>query len=789
MDWFLSYIMPDDAAFRQLQANPVEFPRELVERLQWEAAAVPGNVQYSAFGVPLDQLYASDRIWDVEWMSRAAWIYRATAETPDVMTDEEAVIRFNGIDYSSTIYLDRCKRVSHEGMFSSVEIPLVSGEAHEVIVVIAPFERGSEPYEHLKSRITIGNGWDFSPQIQTAGIWDDVEVCVRRKLRVVSAYVETVLANSQRADAIIHIDISEFVDYGTVTVALGGVTRAFPVVKAAHLALPLNIPSPDLWWPNGQGAAHLMPLFIDLQVTGRRTTPFSQLVGLRAINRVPCEGQGVEDIPLQLEINNRKVFIKGVNWVPLDACPASSTRERYRVFLQQFKDAGVNLIRVWGGGLREKAAFYELADELGLMVMQEFPLACQRLARTERFYRLIVQEISAIIQALRHHPCVVIWSGGNEHYHYWDQVDSGTPIMEQAKPIVRALFNVADDDPEWHAFADGYDEPSLGLIGHLCASMDGSRLYQITSAMEREGEVHGIWTWNPEIGDHRYRDYGSLYQFWNEADQHFYSEGCVSSIANRDTIRYVCGPKYYAYPRKDDAIWQLHKAFKAAWDGLDDLWLDLPSTEQLFGRLDDLDDLIFANQWMQAEGGRYLIEEMRRKMGHTSGVIWWGVNEPWPSLAGNTLLDYFGKPKLGWSLLANAFKNTILTLRYDHCVCRSTRPELWLCHDVHEPFVGTYAVTITDLSTDRTENLQGQISCASYSAHFIKTLPRIRLFADTRVHIRCQLFTGAGTDCIHQNDYIFASNEANIPFDQTMLPFMKSLYSHDAIAEEKSHDI
>ena len=88
-------------------------------------------------------------------------------------------------------------------------------------------------------------------------------------------------------------------------------------------------------------------------------------------------------------------------------------------------------------------------------------------------------------------------------------------------------------------------------------------------------------------------------------------------------------------PEKDDPIWRLHHAFTAAWDQLPDLWLDIPSTEKLFGKLTELETLVLANQWMQGEGARFLIEELRRKMPHTCGVIWWGVNEPWPGLAGN----------------------------------------------------------------------------------------------------------------------------------------------------------
>lgn len=776
MNWELSYSAA--VPFVRDQLDP-----GWLRSLDWAAAEVPSSVQYSAYGLPLDDLYTGEQIRQVAWMKDYYWLYRTRIVVPAHGDDEEAVIVFKGIDYKSAIYVEGIKKAAHEGMFSRLEIDLAGsapGAELGLVAVIEPFLNGEEPYEHLKARYSVGNGWDFAPKLQSIGLWDEVCMEVRPKLRVAYAQVITKLANTQRADTIIDLELSEQVAYGTVKVQLDGVVRSFPIVQTDRLRLPLCIPSPTLWWPNGssgQAVAQLLDLQVELQVQGRRTASFTQRVGIRSVDRIACKGQGVEDIPLQLVINGRRIFMKGVNWVPLDACPGSITKERYRLFLERFKEAGVNIIRVWGGGLKEKDDFYALADEYGIMVMQEFPLACQTLARTERFYRLLAQEVTAIIQALKHHPSIVIWSGGNEHYHYWDAVDSGTDIMAQAVPAVRDLFRIAEGNTQWLAGAARYDEPSLGLIGHLCALLDESRPFQITSGMEGEGEVHGIWNWNPRIGDHRYRDYGSLYEFWRNADQHLYSEASVSSIANLPTIMQVCGAGTTAIPDPDDPVWQLHHAFKAAWDGLEDLWLDLPATERLFGKLEQLEDLVFANQWMQAEGGRFLIEELRRKMDRTCGVMWWGVNEPWPGLAGNALLDYYGRPKLGWSFLANAFRPTILSLRYEHCLCRSVKPELWVAHDGHEPFRGSYQVTLTNLLTNEAEVIAGNITCAAYASQYIKLLPRIRLQAGMAMHAHCQFYAGENATPIHTNDYVWGFNEGEGPFGGRMLPRIKAIFS------------
>lgn len=743
---------------------------------EWRDVTLPSTVQSSPYGLPLQELYTLDHVETVKWMEQEYWLYRTTFTTPHLGEDEEAVYQFLGIDYHCLILLNGRQVLEHEGMFSTIEVPLASlQDENELIVIILPFGKLDSAPDTMKAPYSYGNGWDFAPKLQSRGIWDEAAIVVRPRLHVTSTAVKTQLRNQQRADVTVCVELSERIEYGEVTIELDGVRRTFPVVQTDRLALPLNIPSPTLWWPNGMGASNLVNLSIELHTPGRVTAPYHQRVGLREVDRIAAEGQGVEDIPLQLCINNQRVFLKGVNWVPLDACPGDITAERYRLFLQQFKDAGVNLIRVWGGGLKEKDAFYQLADELGLMVLQEFPFACHKLARTEHFYRLLAQEVPAIIRSLAVHPSVVIWSGGNEHFHYWDLMDSGTACMADAIEKVGVFANVSATNREWRAGADKYDEPALALMGHLCALHDGARPYQITSAMEGEGEVHGIWTWNPAIGDHRFRDSASLYDYWLHANAHLYSECSVSSIANLATIQDVLNTPTPGVPEKDDPLWKLHHAFHGAWDSLPDIWLDLPSTEALFGKLDDLETLVLANQWMQGEGGRFLIEELRRKMPHACGVIWWGINEPWPGLAGNAMIDYFGRPKLGMRFMANAYQPTILSLRYEHCVARRSKPELWISHDGQQPFVGRYEIRTHNLKTGDIDAYHGAVSCDCYTSRYLRTLLPLRLQQGTRAHVSCKLF--AGDTVIHENDYLFASNEDAVPFNATMLALIRRLYA------------
>ena len=418
--------------------------------LDWRPVELPCDAQSSPFGLPLGELYKRDNIERVRWMQDVWWVFRTTPTAPPAGQDEEVVYLFKGIDYRCHLFLNGRLLFVHEGMFSPVTVPLENPGAGDVLEVwLEPFTDSHERPETLKARYSFGRGWDFAPPLQPRGIWDEAGILLRKRMRVTGVAVGTKLRNQQRADITVHVDLSERVACGRVTVALDGVTRTFPIVNADRLTLPLNIPSPALWWPNGAGEPRLVELDVILDAPGRETEPYRQKVGLRELERVACEGQGAEDMPLQLVVNGRPIFLKGVNWVPPDACLGSITRERYETFLRRFQEAGVNFVRVWGGGLAEKDSFYELADELGLMIMQEFPLACQQLARTPAFFKLLQQEASAIINRLKSHPSVVIWCGGNEHYHYWDNVDSGSERMERIKEEIRCRFEIEEANREW----------------------------------------------------------------------------------------------------------------------------------------------------------------------------------------------------------------------------------------------------------------------------------------------------------------------------------------------------
>jgi beta-mannosidase len=727
----------------------------------WRPASVPGSVQSSVFGLPRHALYRGTRIREVQWMERRLWVYRRWLKVPRAGNDQAVRLIFAGLDYAYEVWLDGIRLQAGAGMFHAVVVPLdfVRGKRVQIEVRLAPPPLTQEGLAEA-TKAQFARGWDFAPELRTLGIWDDVWIEIVPRLRVERAYIETRLQNKQRALVTVRAELSELVERGWANFSLGGTQRRVPLLGDARVTALMEIESPELWWPNGLGEPTLHGLTIELEVEKRRTEKFVQQVGLREVGRVPARGQRPTDIPLQFTINGLPFFVNGMNWVPPDSCVGDITPDQYDRQLKLFREGQVNLVRVWGGGLREKDPFYRRCDELGLLVFQDFPIACG-LGRTEAYHRQLQAEARHIVRALRHHPSVFLFSGGNENYHYWSMLDSDEPhLQEAAEQAGKGVLKGVDKsfaNREWLAGAvKRYDEPVHLILGGVAAEEAPHCLYQNTSAMEGEGEVHGIWNWNPRIGDHRYRGFKTLYDYWRAADQHLYSEASVSSIANLDTIREVTGKTADKIPSSRDDVWKLHHAFHAAWDNLRDLWLDLPSTEKVFGPIRKLNELVVLNQYLQGEGGRFMIEELRRRQPVATGLIWWGVNEPWPGLAGNALIDYFGRPKLSWRMIANAFSPVILSLRYEDLQPRRLRGELWLSCNARAGFTGRYRAEVLDAKDERVDLYEGSCQLDYGQSQPLRRLIPVPVAPRSRIAVKTSLVDSNGRP-VHENLYLFGN--------------------------------
>ena len=615
-------------------ASPEHAEWHELERIdEWLLATVPGNIRADLVRAGrLPDLFFGTQAEDSRWVDdHCWWLIREWPLAPSPGERVHLVVR--GVDYVWDLFLNGHHLGRHEGMFSPLVHDvsgLVRAENRLAVRVVGsrwlPSRRSSAWFRfvnYFESRATsIGRryphrrdtlkcqmsfGWDFAPALRTMGIWDDVYAVASG-----DAFIRDVEVRQQFEDGQARLAIGVEVDALTARTVLlrctlvGEGFEAEPIVVeqpaeldagAGRTDLELQVPQPHLWWPWDQGSPDLYRLTVNVSDGDRCLDSLVQTVGLR---EVELDGW-------TLRINGRRVYARGANWVPANVLPGQVDEEDYRALLSLARQANMNMVRVWGGGLREKRAFYDLCDRLGILVWQEFPLACSFLGRFPRssdYLQLVEKESEAIVRDLRAHPSVVLWCGGNEF------------SPERNRPVVAAMQQSASRlDP---------DRP------FLAASPAG-------------GDSHNWKVWHGFHPPSAYR----------KDDTPFASEFGLQALPDKATLqRFV--PAEELWP--PGPSWSYHGA------ELDKL-LRYARPFMQDGE-PGLEELIEASQRAQAHALQIAVEHYRRaKARGGGGVLIWQLNEPWPAISW-ALVDFYRRPKAAYAVIKRLMNPVLVSLEY-----------------------------------------------------------------------------------------------------------------------------
>jgi beta-mannosidase len=510
-------------------------------------------------------------------------------------------------------------------------------------------------------------GWDFAPRLRAMGIWDDARlvICDGVYIRDVHVQAEPTALPADPGPAVVRLRLALDSHAARLVTVQIGVRPPFDADEPGwqhwvELRLPagrseqafvFELPAMRLWQPWERGEACLYRLDVALEEAGSVRDRTEQLRTHRSV-RSPTEPAlldaftarfGVRRIEMQqtdqghpwrVVVNGAPFFLRGVNWVPLDALAGRASTERYAALLGQAQAAGVNFVRVWGGGGRERQAFYDLCDELGLLVWQEFPIACvflDHLPRRPAYLALLRQEAAGMVQALRNHPSIFLWCGGNE----WSPA--------RHRPIVRALADAVASGDGTRPFvpaSPGRGDAHTWLIWHGRAPLAAYRAEQASMVSE--------------FGLQAAPDVASLRQFLAEAE---------------------LWPPGAGWQRHNGELAKL--ARYARW--FEDTGVAGP-----------LERFVQASQRAQAAGLQILIEHVRRRRGATGGLAVWQWNEPWPSICWS-IVDYFGRPKPALAVMQRSMQPLLVSLDYPLAAYRPgdlLAGMLWVVNDGVETLAG-----------------------------------------------------------------------------------------------------
>jgi beta-mannosidase len=519
-----------------------------------------------------------------------------------------------------------------------------------------PSEPFPDRYATLKCQMQFG--WDFAPRLRTCGIWDDAYIVIARSVFIEDVWVKVSGFRLQVARVSVSLtldsdraqDVRVMCNVRGKNFASDTQTFAFDVTLARgkqtrEIAFELN--DARLWHPWDRGEPNLYELHIviaseakqspirDSEIASRTSLAmtedvldsFTTTFGIREFELVRAEGAPSNAEPWQFVINGTREFLRGANWVPLDAIPARLTRADYAARLQQARDANINFLRVWGGGLREKRAFYDLCDELGILVWHEFPFSgtlLDHFPRDRAFLDFARGECAAIVRALRNHPSLVVWCGGNE-------------------------------------FSPSRNRAIVEMLRAVVAEHDGTRPFKPASPYRDESHNWRVW--------HRYanlRDY-------RKDTTPFLSEFGLQSLPDLESLAKFLPADALTAPH---ALWVYHRA-------------ELKKLKRYAqSPISDLQSLISATQRAQAIGLQIAIEHLRRRKPRATGVAVWQLNDCWPSISWS-VVDYYGTPKRAYWTMQKSYAPVLASFEYDLQPRRAddvVRGVLWIINDLRATY-------------------------------------------------------------------------------------------------------
>ncbi len=609
------------------------------------AARVPGCVHATLIehGVIAEPNEGAN-VLACRWVEEMTWFYRRTFDVPELATAERGWLVFDALDLAASVYLNGAEVGRHANAFYPCRIEVTDqlrGGDNTLVVQIesgllhAAHRSGTgygvHPGHELTKRPWLRktqseHGWDWAPRMLNIGISGSVRLEIAAGTRWEGGVVLSALSDSLETGTVTGRVFVEGLEgkplTTTLSVEVAGMRQETEVCirpGSNRIDLTLMVPKPELWWPTGHGGQPLYEVTVELLGVGRLT----RRIGFRhvRVNQATHPASGNYFI---IEINHKQIFCKGGNLVPEDLIPSRVDRARYEMLVDRALESNFNLLRVWGGGLYEREEFYDLCDERGLMVWQEFVFACAKYpANDEAFLADVKREATHQIRRLAHRASLVLWCGNNEmewgtwHWGY----DSGVAHPDYA------LFHMA--------------------LPRLLDAEDGTRYYQPSSPFspgfadptaDDRGDQH---PWSIGFHDNDFRKY-------REMICRFPNEGGILGPTALPTMRAALAG---GLEKPGTFAWELHDNSLSYWDaaaGVASLPTYAPDRmiEQWVGRRVmelSISDYVYWAGLVQGAGLAEYVKNFRRRMFDSAAAIFWMYNDVWPCSRSWTTVDYYGR--------------------------------------------------------------------------------------------------------------------------------------------------
>ena len=618
---------------------------------KWLPATVPGTVHQDLLNHQLlPNPFFGTNEKKIQWVENEDWEYKVTFNvTEKQLSREAAMMTFEGLDTYADVYLNGALLLKTDNMFVGYSVPvkevLRRGENRLHVFFRSPIKETLPQWasngfdypadnDHSDKRLSVftrkapySYGWDWGIRMVTSGVWRPVTLRFYDVATIDDYHVRQLSLTDRQAEISNELEInsvSQKKEEAEIIVSCslkGGqpLTVRQPVVLNPginHVQVPVEIKNPIRWMPNGWGEPILYDFTAQVVCRGKTIASEHHRIGLRTIRLVNEKDEHGESY--YFEVNGIPMFAKGANYIPNDILLPSMTDERYATLFRDIKEANMNVIRVWGGGTYEDNRFYDLADENGILIWQDFMFGCTIYPADPAFLKCVSKEADYNIRRLRNHACLAMWCGNNEILEglkYWGWQSRYTPEV-------------------YEEFYRNYDKLFRELLPAKVKEWDEGRFYIHTSPYFSNWGRPDSWN----IGDSH--NWGIWYgkKTFESSDTEigrFQSEFGFESFPEMKTIATFASPEDYEI---ESEVMNAHQKSS--------LGNDLIRTymERDFIVPEKFEDFVYVGLVLQGQGMRYCFEAHRRNRPYCMGTLYWQLNDSWPVVSWSGI-DYYGNWK------------------------------------------------------------------------------------------------------------------------------------------------
>ncbi len=682
----------------------------------WMPATIPGTVHTDLMKQSqIPDPYYRDNESKVQWVDREDWEYQTNfSVTKEILDKNHIELTFEGLDTYADVYLNDVKILAADNMFRTWNVDVkqwlkpnnklyilfhsAQNRVEELAKNDAPFTWPTIDFPRMYVRkAQYSFGWDWGPKFTTCGIWKNISLNGWNNVKVNDLHFIINSLTDKLANVRATYQVQSDGD-GKLMIRLQdkspipafNTTKSFVLKKGFNeLNIDFSVINPKKWWTYQIGKPYLYNTVSTFTATGNESLAIEKRLGLRTIEVVKEKDEVGQSFYFKL--NGIPVYMKGADFIPCDAFLPRITHEVYRQQVANAKEANMNMLRVWGGGIYESDDLYNLCDEEGILIWQDLMFACAIYPDDEAFLKNVRAELADNITRLRNHPSLAVWCGNNEideGWHNWGWKDKFVK-----KPEDEVRINNA------------YQHLFLETIPTTIALYDKSRTYNHTSPLLfgwthdesiRNGDSHywGLWGYEKEV------------EIFHEKTGRFVSEYGMQSMPEMSTVEKYALPEDYDIASATMRTHQKHPKGYPLLQSYINQYMPPPK---------NFADYVYATQCVQHYVFSTAIQIHRSKMPTNMGTLYWQLNDCWP-VASWATVDYYNNWKAAMYGIKDAYSDVLITLD-------STNSKNWtlnIANDLLKNINGTLQLSIYDFSGKEYDKIEMPITATKQTNTIIE---------------------------------------------------------------------